>query len=333
MYKIVMKYIFKLTMLVLIMFFFIEVILQIFGYEPFHPYPFKLKNIQPESSMRKDSLLGFSLKPGLYTYEYESGYCFTATHNKNGYRVCVGKTYSDSLEQINFYGGSLFYGFGLNDSLTLPWKLQSKLDNFKINNFAIFGHSPVSTLLQLKKQIVENKTPKIAIITFASYDSDRVIFSWKFRRNLYSTKKNIKNNLNYVYARKVNNIIKFENENFNYTMFPLANKLASINMLEELIYAFKESVDANDTHIAILKNIIDLCNKNNITPVLFSVTQDDFSVKSLEIFKNEGVITKMSNVNYMDEHYNLMPNDNHPNSNATTLYSLELLDLIEQINL
>lgn len=311
---------------------FSELLLRLLGFKTFEPFLLKLEDIQPANSMKTDSLLGFSLKPGTYTYIYEKDYSFVATHNDFGYRICSDSICPDSINKINFYGGSLFYGFGLNDSLSFPWKFQKKIEGFKVNNFAIFGHSPVTTLLQIKQQIKDYKKPKYAVITYASYNADRTSFLYSFKRNLYANKKHINDNtLSYNYAKYIDDKIVLKKDKFYYKPLMFSTKSVTANLLNNVIEKYYDNkIDKEKVHLNIMIEIVNLCLDNSIKPVIFSVSNNEITINHLEKLKSLGANVIVSKVDFNMKKFNLLPFDNHPNSEATSLYTEELFNFMKK---
>ena len=330
------KNIFLAFIVIVFSFFIVELGLRFFGYKPFQLYFLKVKEIKPETCMRKDFLIGFSLKPGNFIFDYVSDYSFEVNHNSEGYRICSESLVSDTLRKINFYGGSLFYGFGLNDSLTFPWKIQNEFENFKVSNYAIFGHNPATMLVQLTNQIKNKTQPDIAVITYANYNSKRVVYSNSFKRSLYANKKYVNSDyLDYLYARVEGESLILKQDKFYFQPYFSADKFAFVNLLENSIENYYDNkLEEEKVHILVLEKIIKLCLDNSIKPIFFAVRTGVNSVNELNQLENLGASVIISKVDYkINNDFNLLPYDNHPNSNATTTYKDELSKFIKEKNL
>ena len=122
------------------MLFITEIIFRLIGEKPFDP-EVTIEKITPCNPIVADSLLGYSLLSGRYTFHYKNGYSFCATHNKEGERIISSEKSDQSLPKIAVYGDSNFYGFGLNDSQTWTYSLQQKNNTINVINHSVFGYS------------------------------------------------------------------------------------------------------------------------------------------------------------------------------------------------
>lgn len=313
----------------------LEVSLRMLGYHTFKEYEVQMKNILPESCMIPDSNIGFSLKPGEYTFNYVSGYSFKTHHDKNGYRKSPST--KDSIQkQINFYGGSLFYGIGLEDSSVFTHILSQKIKNYNINNCAIFGHNMVTPLVQIKEQIKRGKKPDIAIVTYASYNLSRNVYSVESRRAIsgHNGLAN-KRNLQYLFTRfDKKDVLKKQMGKFEYSPFTLSRHSVLSNKIEE-IYAEYEHKSYNPELVEklLIDEYVQLCKSNNIQLIVALVTNNNRTDSMIDYLKSKGVNTLNLHVDYSDNRYNLLPFDNHPNELAHEIYAEKTYNYLKEQSL
>ena len=304
-----------------------EFILRVVGIGVFQKFPIQIKSITPQSPMKFDSELGFSLASGEYTYHYSDGYSFSATHTRDGLRS-PGFYNPPQQKSIDFYGGSLFYGFGLEDSLVFSSKLQKVLPEYNINNHAIFAHNLVTSLKQISIAIKANNSSELAIVSYASYDLERNVYANNFRKNITGKK-----NLHYCFARlydESSQKIEFHLEEFDYEPFFLSNYSALSNFLEGKYNEYEyNSYHPEVVNILIIEQLVELCEKNDINLVFAIVNSDNHTDSMKEYFNDNNIRYVDISVDYMDKKYNLLPHDNHPNGVAHELYKLKLLKYLK----
>ncbi|MBD1141483.1 hypothetical protein IDH20_04935, partial [Pelagibacterales bacterium SAG-MED39] len=73
------------------------------------------------------------------------------TIGKDGFRVTPKISEKNYTKNINFFGGSDLFGWGLNDDETLPYFLQNNEENWKVKNYAINGYGVQQMLAQIEK--------------------------------------------------------------------------------------------------------------------------------------------------------------------------------------
>lgn len=120
----------------------------------------------------KDSL-GVLLKKGSIT-ETKDNYSYTLTHTKFQTR----KTYkADNINLINiaFFGCSYTYGFGINDSYTYPYIVDSINPAINALNYSAPGDGQIQYYLRMI-ELLNTKTVKdlsIVIINYLDFHNDR----------------------------------------------------------------------------------------------------------------------------------------------------------------
>jgi len=317
-----------ITVLLFVVFSTFEFGVRLTGYTPFNHHIKKDKisevvAILPESYLRQDSLLGYSLKPGSFSTIYKSGFMFHSTHDCYGNRVtCIDSHQlhrSEDAMKIFIYGDSYFYGFGLDDTATFGYKLQQRLSGDHIVNKAIMGQSAVCTMLRLKEDISHNSKPDVAIIQYASYDLSREVFSKHMQRSLRVHKSAVKH-FNYPFARISNGALALKYAGVPRNNIPLARYSALYNLFETTYLDYEQnSLNPAKVNALVYEEIIDMCVENDIIPVIAFVT-DNCEEKKAEFDRKGAVVLDFAGP-LLQDRYTLLPYDRHPNGKAHSAYA------------
>lgn len=122
----------------------------------------KILNLENNKNFNKNiryqkSYLGFQPLPGkqnhLIVADGKKLIDSTYTIDKDGFRnTPVIQDNSKSLD-INFFGGSFVFGWGLNDNETLPYLVQNYFNNWNIKNYGISGYGVHQMLAQINNDV------------------------------------------------------------------------------------------------------------------------------------------------------------------------------------
>lgn len=121
---------------------------------------------------RPDTILGYTTNPGIYHINTTRGakkHGYTVTVTESGIRATSYHS-TPASRRIYILGNSTIWAVGLDDEMTAPWLLQTRLPNYQVVNLALTGYSNVQQLLQYRK-IEENLQPDdIVILSYSSTD-------------------------------------------------------------------------------------------------------------------------------------------------------------------
>ena len=95
-------------------------------------------------------------------------------HFRNGLRTIINSN-DTSRNYIMFFGGSITFGEGLNDTLTLPYFINLYAgNNYNILNYAFSGYGPHQMLANIEHRVNQDikdfSGEKIAVYTYLPYD-------------------------------------------------------------------------------------------------------------------------------------------------------------------
>ncbi|MFT4526881.1 MAG: hypothetical protein ACI85F_003062 [Bacteroidia bacterium] len=300
----------------------VEGVMRILGYKPDSGFPKLISSIEPKSCMRPDSLVGFSLKPGEYTFVYHSGFEFTTNHLPNGFRVTNSNP--DSICAIvNFYGGSLFYGLGLNDEDVFTAKLAETVPNILVNNYAIFGHGMVTPLKLLERAKSSGDLPDLAVITYAKYNLARNVYSQPFAKSIRFHRKHFgPRTLKVPYARISNDSLVFGLTPIEYKEVPFADYSSTMNRIQGVYDNYNHaSFEPELVDSILITRYLQFAEENRIK-LVFAIV-DNYSggkVGYERLYKSGAEVIDIS-VDHDSPEFNLMPHDGHPNARAHSIYA------------
>ncbi len=305
-----------------------EVFLRLLGYMPFNPLYYETI-ITPQGMFIQDSLLGYTLSSGIFTIKSKSKLHFACTINEKHHRT-TGDANATTKNKIFIYGDSYFFGWGLSDTATFPWKLQSKLKNFKVVNYSVPGHSSLCSYLKLNNDVVADK-PSIAIFFYSSYDLDRIVFDRYTQRNIQANRK-IMAGLSYPY-------LSFNYDEFNLRYATLCRRKFSFssvsavwNYAEEIYMKFdKMRYKTEEAANWVFNNILTTCSANDVEPIIIFLTDDAMTKLAYRKYTGLGVTCLWAAYDLKNPSYSLLPLDGHPNGFTNSLYTDSVAAIIQKI--
>jgi tetratricopeptide (TPR) repeat protein len=142
--------------------------------------PFLVKNanirVEPAGRLyRKHLTLGYAPIPGRQQICYDGKYRWYATHDALGHRIThpVAEIHSPPRPQIWLFGCSYTHGYSLNDEASLAWRLQERLPQYEIVNFAAPGYSTLHSVIQLREALAAGPAPRAAVLLYAQFHDER----------------------------------------------------------------------------------------------------------------------------------------------------------------
>ena len=308
-----------------------ESVFRLFGEKSFNPET-TIEKITPTNPIVVDSLLGYSLLPGKYTFHYKNGYSFAVTHNKFGERMISKEVSYDGLPKIAVYGDSNFYGFGLNDDQTWTYKLQQKNKSNQIINHSVFGYSLFLNYLKYKKNIEAGETPIVAVFLIASYDFGRQTMNANARKNFVVNQK-VSNMYLYPYLEIVKGKLSINKQPLKSSFINNLSRYSSFsNFVETRVNTILDDrIDYKTINNSVIDSIVLISKKYKVEPV-FALLNDDESTKTIKK-RLDKLKCKSVYINYdlSNKKYSLLPFDNHPNAYTNTLYCNNIDSLLKPI--
>lgn len=297
----------------------LEVSLRLFGVIPNSLDRYKSGiHFYPYSPFVKNNLIGFSCTGGVYSY-IGNGLRFDFSVNENGTRF-TGKNPLKPTRKINIYGCSYFWGYGLNDTSTFGYKLKMKLPENEINNYALFGHGLTSEYLLLANAIRVGDKPDIAICSYADFYDERNIFSPTYKRKIVSKQLGV---FSFPVASiNKQNVLNIALEPIQTFSLPFYSHSAVLFLCQSFFDQVSSmQMEEEKVRGLLLKEIIDLCEKNKIKLLLVRLHHDN-KTDFKKLFENKKYSRFIDlEIDVSNPKYSLAPVDFHPNASTHSMYA------------
>ena len=322
------------------MLFCIEIGLRTLGFEPWLPdryrgkseCDYKESNIDPAGKPANyRPMLGLANPPGIVKATMWDGYVWYATNLDNGLRIThpvesYEHKQSKPKSEIWVLGCSVTYGFGLRDDQTYPWLLQSHLPQYEIRNWGALGYGTLHSFIQLQEAFKSEKRPLVVVLAYASFHDDRNTMFRPMRKIRSSW---VGQNCFVVpYARigPTGALHVHAPEEVCYNELPLMRYSAFIHILERTYNAadrFFHTDHSVSVTREIFRQIIRLCQQNEVCPVVAGITQDPSTGNVLAFCESLGakVIDISVDVRLAE---NRLLQDPHPSAKAHEHYASAL---------
>jgi hypothetical protein len=327
-----LKKISYLLLLVLGFVLLIELALQLLNF-PFESNTHFSFECTPSTCYKKDSL-GLKLLTGSYQITINEGLSYTVTHNKDFQRIVSYKEIADTEKEIDFFGCSFAYGWGIDDSLTLPFLLQSSDTTVKINNYCVPGFGTLQAYIILKKKIDQELIPDVVIINYMNIHEDRNLLTRGFQSNLLPAEGVLNTQEPFFYPK----LLDLEGS-VNYEYIDIAEvykptvgsshlKLAK---LIEQTRINKGNLNLNElkSSIYLIAQLNELCKENNIRLIVAELLHNNVTspllIAACDSLGIECVDVSPPNMN----DYNNAPYDLHPNAAAHQIYFTKLYSYLK----
>ena len=255
------------------------------GMRPYEPYVRKM-NIEPYSPYVYDSVTGYKLAPGRFTF-FDEGSSFTATHDAKGFRITADSiTATDSVPTINFFGGPATYGYGVNDNESFPYVFQTMLPCYKVNNYAVPGFGIMGNYLNLI-QTPHVKPGDLFVLIYNPDANSRPSRGWE--KAIYASVQNgLMKNLHLV---RPNIALQPVVEKYEYQICPLSYYSAAINFAEDYYNYYHDTHSGNETAQKAFVAMHEWCKARGATFVLVGRKRNPECLDMLSFCNKHGVKT------------------------------------------
>jgi hypothetical protein len=275
----------------------------------------------------KHPTLGYSQIPGKFIVTLGSRYSFNVTHLPNTLRITHpidGYLNKDKQkEEIWIFGCSFTHGWGLNDEETYPWLLQERFPEYEIVNFGVGGYGTIHSLIQFQEAL-EVKTPKLAVLAYASFHDKRNTFMRNRKKQVQLTKQ-----LGPVFQPYAlldsQGRLQYSFADVEYREFPLMRYSALVHFIENLYNDYEEiRYRSHAVSEALVAEMEELAKKRGVKFVVAGINERPETSEMLAFAQSHGI----SNVNIsvdLDVNENtLKPHDEHPSATANKKYADKL---------
>ncbi len=291
----------------------------------------KNKKHQTIHVKNKDTILGYQPLKGIQNHKlYKDGQLIFNkfyTISENNYRITPRINNLQIKDLINFFGGSITFGWGLDDDETLPFFFQKYFKNSLINNYAISGYGAHQAYTQITK--INNMVGDINIfVTFKNHiprSSCKRDFSLGTPRYIIKDKK--------IYQKGFCGSINLGKFRLPEIILKIIKK-SEIKILIDKIYLRKFLFDKEGLDLYLnLINEINLFIKNQNKKFIIAYISEDDELDNLIIDYFE-----KNAINFVDlsldkkNAENFIPNDGHPSKEANQKRAKILSEFIKNLN-
>ena len=302
---------------ILILFFSLEILLRLFGEEPFS---FSKKTIEEPQTNEDDNILGWKPKIGTFKFSPWSsdGKNTELTTTKFGRFDLYD---NQSVKKIIFIGGSFTQGFAVDNFQTFSFKLQSRIKKFNIENYGVGGYGTFQSFLKLKQLLKQNDQIKFIFYGYVEHHDLRNIAQDSWLKMLYQYSKRGAIDLPFVTLDK-KNLIK--SDVTKYFKIPLSEYSSLIHFVEKRIMYFVSKKRYQQRHLVtntIIKKMNEISNKNGIIFVNLFLNSSKTKVSQMKLFFEKNNIEYLDcNQENLGEKY-IVKDEGHPNEKLHSIWS------------
>jgi len=291
------------------------------------------KNNQTIHVKNKKTILGYQPLEGVQNHKlYKNNQLvFNKSYTilSNNYRLTPRiNNNSKNKNVINFFGGSITFGWGLDDNETLPFFTQQYFSNSQINNYAISGYGAH----QVYTQITELKDLIGDVNIFVTFKNHIPRSSCK-RDFTLGTPRFILNKEGKITQKGFCGSINLGKFRLPDIIFKVLKK-SEIKILIDKIYLRKFLFDKEslDLYLVLIKEInLYLNNQEKEFIVAYISHNEVIDVTIIDYFK-------ANNINFIDltldrtDDENFIPNDGHPSKKANLKRAKIIGKFLKELN-
>lgn len=312
-----MRSFWKQSLVILILLFPLsEIAARIIGWKPLYNHDYHIAS-EPTFWLRADSTMGIRLSPGNYKVTLNHKLTFTATHTEEGMRKTGLQ--SASGPEVDVFGCSFTYGYGVSDECTFSWLLQERFRDYSFRNHAVPGHGTVQALMKLKAVLAGGAHPHTAMLVYSQAHPERNVMAMKYRKALKigftRSDENAKG------AMRTGRFPFVENGKINYCAWeelyynwPGRETFAIVNALQCSLEQDIPEADQLKTTGELLIRFADLCASNGIRCVVVNLDDPHFTRRYPELNRREDITVIPVGFDFSDPLLTNAPHDSHPNA-------------------
>lgn len=289
--------------------------------------------IHPVSCIKHDSVVGYTISGGEYTYELCNSYKFSASHNSENERKCSVNSSANNKSLVVF-GDSFSYGFGVSDGQTFSCRLAERLDSTNVYNKSVPGYSALINYLNLKRMLYEGDRPDMVIFLYTDYDKYRLIYNPFLVKGFENEATNPDVFYPVAELDQYKSLV-IKKTSINPKEFDMRRYSATVNLADDLwryFYFKNNSENLDELEYLIHSKIIEECKKHKVKLLYVNVKHEWGDGDKLKFGQQQNVWTCSVTIPNKPE-FSLEPNDSHPSSLAHELVCDSIYTFIRLNNL
>lgn len=289
-----------------------EFSLRLLGHGPWKPVLQEF-HVDPGGSLFiPDSLTGFRGRPGKFTCRIGDKLSFSVTHDANGFRPTTFQPDTFSKPEIWIFGCSFTHGYGVDDSLTWPWRVQEEMPEYRVRNFAMTAFSTYQSKLLLG-ELLEKPHGKIhsVVLAYGAFHNQRNTASRFWRKAVDG--QGAANGITYPYILpEGKSAYSSRRGQLAYDPWPGQSYSALLHFLEtQSNHREEQKLQSDDLSALLVNEMQNLSTISGAKFILATVQDDEPTRRMVSGLGNIPIIDISPDLN--DPGLRILPEDGHPN--------------------
>jgi len=305
-----------------------EGLLRLFGRQAYTPVAFHVETT-PSNPLEHDEVYGLVLKEGTFTYTLRDSFQFTAKHTSNKTRFVPQK----EGNKLHVYGCSLAYGYGVSDKEVFSYLLNDNSE-WAVQNFGTPAWGHPQMLLRLQEEVNKGNVPEQIVLAYAGFQDERGTMRRNWRKSLAPF--NNATQLDTVWFPTIHNeegTPVVERSKASYELWAWQDKSVLINALERTSnYLDDFFYNSHHTSLNTILYMAKWCELAGIHFTVMGMDNKTNTTSMLSFCQANGIDCFATNLDLMDQQWNLQPYDHHPNAAAHEAYAKSALEHLSASN-
>lgn len=300
----------------------LELGLRALGGAPWTP-PAPTFVVTPSPWTVPDARLGWTLRPGEFTFDFAGGPRVSVRHDAEGRRL----TPPGRGRILELHGGSFAYGLGLEDAESMGWRLQERLPDHDVRVHAVPAHGPLQAWMRLQELIATDRAPYAMVITYADFHDERVTWNRSWRRALSGSALETRA-MPAVRTRAGPPRV----EAIDPRLHPLPGAgvsaiLARLDRRRDV--AEERELHSTDVSRNLLVELHHRAKAHGTLVLVVGLSSDPATRETLRFLGTRGVLTLDAGLDWRDPQNQLGPHDHHPNAAAADHWARAVAERVQ----
>lgn len=312
----------------------VEAILWLLGFRPYHYEGFAILS-EPSHCFVADSTYGFALNSGSYVVTLNDSLVWDCTVDEDRRRVIAFS--SDSTSSTLFMAGDSYsFGWGIDDELSYPYRIQQAFPNKEVINATCPGYGTLQALLQLR---AFEDFPETVVVNYCSFHDDRNALTPFFRHNLWLGFGEAADDVKLTYSKSRFPMALLDNQELTlehcdwqdiYSELPLRTWSATSNAIQTTYEGIRgRRLHPHEVSEAIVQEISRLCDSHEARLIVCGITDDELTRDMMSYCNKLGLQTCYMGIDLKNPEFHNAPYDTHPNAKAHAHFARMLGEVLE----
>lgn len=299
----------------------------------FRPWNFEVQSLKVEPEGRffqDDDLLGYKGKAGNFKLILKDSLHFEVNHNNEGWRITsIDSSINEARPEIWVFGCSFTHGYGVNDSETYPWLLQTQFPQYKVMNYGMDGYGTLQNWLLLKSLLDAGKRPALVILAYGAFHDQRNTANRYWHKALHG--QQIAESMRYPFLRLTDkDSLQLHYGKIEYHPLPFQKQLALLALIEEN-WNQNEDAGLRSKFVTelLIERMVNASHNAGSKFILTGIYQHPDTEKMLKIFQLSNVQTVDISQDLSQLKLRILPGNSHPNGIAHRLMADKLIQYLQ----